>query len=257
MSTLNLDAALTALPAPLRRALLRAYEKIKQNYREQRWEASALNGGKLCEVVYRVLQWHTTNNWVPLGTRIPNLVDACGEFAHADKSKFVDSVRLTIPRMLVALYDVRSKRGVGHPGGDVDENRMDATVVAGMADWIVAELVRLFHGLSTDEAQELVDAVVAKQLPAIWHVGGRRRVMDPSLAYADQTLLILYHAYPTPLSADDLLRDVEYSNSSMYRNRLLRGLHKQRLIEYRPGGPVSLSPKGRLHVEQEVLPGLS
>lgn len=44
-----------------------------------------------------------------------------------------ESARLTIPRLLVALYDVRNRRGVGHVSGDVSANHMDAELVLAMS----------------------------------------------------------------------------------------------------------------------------
>ena len=37
------------------------------------------------------------------------------------------------PQLIPALYDIRSNRGVGHVGGDVDSNQMDATLVVQIA----------------------------------------------------------------------------------------------------------------------------
>ena len=78
------------------------------------------------------------------------------------------SLRILIPRMLVALYEIRSNRGVGHAGGDVEPNFMDATAVQAMARWVVAELIRIFHQASTDDAQAAVDAIVERNLTPVW-----------------------------------------------------------------------------------------
>src|SRR6266851_1018203 len=70
------------------------------------------------------------------------------------------SFQILIPRLLPALYEVRNNRGVGHIGGDVDPNHMDATFVISSCNWVMAELVRVYHDLSTNEAQEIVDTLV-------------------------------------------------------------------------------------------------
>ena len=64
--------------------------------------------------------------------------------------------------MLFALYEIRNSRGVGHVGGDVDANHMDAEFVLSAAKWVVAELVRLFHSTDVNIATEVVDALVDK-----------------------------------------------------------------------------------------------
>lgn len=65
------------------------------------------------------------------------------------------SFQILIPRLLPALYEIRNNRNVGHVGGDVDPNFMDSTAVLGTANWIMAELVRVFHSVSTPEAQAI------------------------------------------------------------------------------------------------------
>lgn len=77
------------------------------------------------------------------------------------------SLRLLIPRALPVLYEIRNNRGVGHLGGDVDANHMDAEAVQAVASWIMAELVRIFHGVATQEAQDTADALVERKSPAI------------------------------------------------------------------------------------------
>jgi hypothetical protein len=84
---------------------------------------------------------------------------------------------------------------VGHVGGEVDPNLMDATVVYSMTSWILAELIRVFHNVSTKEAQEAVDALSERKLPLIWSPNGQlKRVLDTSLGARDQTLLLLHQA---------------------------------------------------------------
>jgi len=58
------------------------------------------------------------------------------------------SFQILIPRLLPALYEIRNNRGVGHVGGDVDPNYMDATMVVGAVKWIMGELTRVFHSVS-------------------------------------------------------------------------------------------------------------
>lgn len=89
------------------------------------------------------------------------MVSAC---RNLEKEQGPRSARIQIPRMVIALYEIRNNRGVGHAGGDVDPNHMDATAVVYMSKWVVAELVRLLHGLTTDEATELVDALVEREV---------------------------------------------------------------------------------------------
>jgi hypothetical protein len=120
------------------------------------------------------------------------MVDACKALEQADSKKFSRSIRIQIPRVLIALYEIRNNRGVGHVGGDVDPNLMDATAVVAMGKWIVAELVRVFHAVSTDKAQELVESLVERTLPVVWKVGETVRVLKPVMPAKDKILMLLY-----------------------------------------------------------------
>jgi hypothetical protein len=158
-------------------------------------------------------------------------------------------VRITIPRVLVALYEIRNNRGVGHVGGDVDPNHMDATFVQAAARWVVAELVRLFHEVDTPTATSLVDALVERAVPGIWSVGGIKRVLATNLSMKEKTLLLLYGS-TVPVAERDLVTWVEHSNASVYRRDVLMPAHKARLLEYdRASGLIHLSPLGSSWVE--------
>jgi hypothetical protein len=183
------------------------------------------------------------------------MVDACKALESSTTAP--RSMRIQIPRMIVALYEIRNNRYVGHVGGDVDPNHMDALCVLQMSKWIVAELVRVLHNVDIDEAGELVDALVERETPLIWEVDGVRRVLDTSLSMRDKTLLLL-HAADTPLAERDLVRWIEHTNASVYRRDVLRKAHKTRLLEYdQASGTVTISPRGIELVEDNLLPSLA
>jgi hypothetical protein len=151
------STVLAGIPDSLRDPLLNAFREIIRNYQQSRWEPSELNGGKLCEAVYTILRGYIDGTYPSKVSKPPNMVDACRALESASKAP--RSVRIQIPRMLVALYEIRNNRGVGHATGDVDPNAMDATVVVVMAKWIMAELIRVFHQVDTDVARRAVETL--------------------------------------------------------------------------------------------------
>jgi hypothetical protein len=180
------------------------------------------------------------------------MVDACKALEKADPVKHSRSLRVQIPRMVIALYEIRSNRGVGHAGGDVDPNHMDALVVIEMSKWLVAELIRLFHAVDTRTAALMVERLITRTVPVVWEAGEVRRVLNPKLSMKAQTLVLLYSA-AKPVNDRELAKWVEYSNSSMFRTRVLMPLHQQRLIEYHVDlGTVEISPTGVDYVETKV-----
>jgi hypothetical protein len=244
---------LQALPDELRRELFSSYRQILRNFRERRWEPAELNGGKLCEVVFTILRGYVDGKFPNKSTKPKNMVDACRELEQAAPSSFSRSVRIQIPRMLVALYEIRNNRGVGHVGGDVDPNHMDALCVLEMAKWVLSELVRIFHAVSTEKATAAVESIVERTLPIVWEVAGKRRVLEPQMKMKDKALVLLYHCI-TPISEADLVDWVEHSNISIFRRDVLRPAHKQKLLEYDSvARNIQISPRGIEYVESSIL----
>jgi hypothetical protein len=249
---------LAELPDALRGAVLKTFLEIAANYVEHRWEPSELNGGKFCEAVHTILLGSVRGAFPVSPSKPPSLVDACRalEKCPENSNRVGDrSLRILIPRVLPALYEIRNNRGVGHIGGDVDPNFLDATAVYAMASWVLAELVRIFHNVSTKEAQEAVDALVERKIPLIWEVPdiNIRRVQEPEMDHSDQVLLLL-HQRPAWVLERDLVAWVEYSSSSMFRTRVLQPLHKSRLIELdAKRRRARISPLGSKDVEQRIL----
>jgi hypothetical protein len=255
MAAVPIEDAFGDLPPSLRDELLGAFNQIAKNYRERRWEPSELNGGKLCEVAYSIARGYVEGAYPNRATKPRNMVDACKALEGGTRQE--RAIRIQIPRMIVALYEVRNNRNVGHVGGDVDPNHMDALVVLQMAKWIVAEFVRVLHDVDVDDAAETVEALVERETPLIWEVNGARRVLDTSLSMRDKTLLLL-HASDGPLAERDLVSWVEHTNASTYRRDVLKKAHKARLVEYhQAAGTVTISPRGIEVVEDDILPRLA
>ncbi|MCQ4312146.1 hypothetical protein NAV33_09625 [Pseudomonas stutzeri] len=144
-------------------------------------------------------------------THIPNFAEECRKLVSAPKSNGNESLRIIVPRALVFLYTVRGKRGVGHVGGDIQANIIDLTATVKVCDWVICELIRIYHKLPLEEAQSIVDSIALKAVPAIWEVRGKRRVMSNKLNFKQKTLLLLYADLHQGVLTEDLFEWVEYS----------------------------------------------
>ena len=250
-------AALSSLPAALRTALIDCYNEIARNFNEHRWEPAELNGGKLCEVIFTIVDGALKGTFASAASKPANMVDACRALENnaPNPSRIGDrSLRILIPRMLPVLYEIRNNRGVGHVGGDVDPNYQDASAVFQMASWLMAELIRIFHQVSLSDAQDTVNALVDRKHPIVWKEGAVRRVLDPALTKADQSLLLLYSA-SVWVDDKELASWVEYSNLTQFRQRIISPLHDARSLEYdKPLRRLKLTPKGSADVETRLLP---
>jgi hypothetical protein len=244
---------LGAVPQTLADELFEKFHEIERNFRERRWEPAELNGGKLCEVAYCIMRGHVDGTFPAKSHKPANFYDACLKMEQQPAS-WGRSIRVQLPRMLITLYEIRNNRNVGHVGGDVDPNHMDAVCVLHMAKWVVSELVRIFHGVSLAEASALVEALSERESSLIWDAGGVRRVLDNRLTMLEKTLVLLF-ASTRPLSEADLLKSLEHSNASVYRRDVLRRAHGDRLIEYSEDTKTAtISSLGIKRVETKVLP---
>lgn len=253
MTALNPAQALGNMPQGLREELLAEFAKATRNFREQRWEASELNGGRFSEVAYCICRGYVDGQYPPSAIKPRSLSESCKALEQTPKASAPQSVRIGIPRVLVGLYEIRNNRGVGHVGGEVDANHMDASYVLHATQWIMAEFVRLFNNADVATATSIVDALVDRTVPLIWKIGDRRRVLDTSLPLAEKTLLLLYGT-PEPLLATSLAADLRQNRFSNYRDRILKKLQSRILIEYDAiSGLVHLSPLGVREVEANIL----
>ncbi len=239
-----------SLPKTLRSELLATFRKIVQNFAEGRWEPSELNGGKLCEIVYSILKGQIDGSFPNRAKKPSNIVDACRAI---EKTPGISrSLKVQMPRMILALYDVRNNRNVGHVGGEVDPSHMDAVCVLQMSKWLIAELVRVLHDCPVDEAASVVEALSERETPLVWKVGGRTRVLNPALNMKQKMLLVL-HSSAEPMAERDLADSVEHSNASVFRRDVLRPAHKARLLEYDGAAKiVTISPTGVTEAEQLI-----
>ncbi|WP_372664662.1 hypothetical protein [Amycolatopsis kentuckyensis] len=255
-ATLDVSQALGHLPQSLRTELIAEYSKIAKNYTRHHWQATELNGGRFCEVAYSILKGYIDGTYPTMASKPRNFPKACEELGQADKTKFPQSVRIGIPRVLIGLYEIRNNRGVGHVGGDVDANHMDATFVLHAVQWVMAELVRIFHDTDVETATKTVEALVERTLPLIWEVNGRRRVLNPSMRLADKTLLLLYAA-TGGMSDIDLATNLKHRRIRDYK-KVLRSLDDNVLVEYdQADGHVQISPSGEADVEARLLPSIT
>jgi len=107
---------------------------------------------------------------------------------------------------------------------------MDSAAVLAMCNWIMCELVRVYHNLPTTDAQKVVDSLAEMRIPVIWSDGSVKRVLQPRLKLPQQLLLLIATSVPD-VSAQELLDWTEYTNKQHFM-RTVRTLHKKRWIEF-------------------------
>lgn len=248
---------LGVLPQQLRDELIGSYINIAKNYVEHRWEPSELDGGKFVESAYCVVNGYLSGQFPNKTTKPTNLVLACEQIAQIQVDPTLhlmnlESMRITIPRMLIAIYNIRNKRGVGHVDGDVNPNEMDASVIFGMAKWVLAEFIRIFHKSSVIDATTLISSIVERSLPIVWEVNNLKRVLNTKLSKKNQVLTLLYSEQSGRMTMDELSKSLDTRKDNLART--LRPMHEFALIYYDEiAKTATISPIGVQTVENEVL----
>jgi hypothetical protein len=253
----NLEQALSLLPAELRKRVVKSYADLKNQALEGEFDAIGTRAGRFAEVMLRALQHVLTSSYTPLTAQLPNFKAECERLERLPSTSGAEGLRVLMPRALCFLYTLRNKRDFGHAGGEVDANKIDAAAATRIADWCLSELVRVSHKLPIEDAQALCDAIAERQLPKIWNVLGRKRILDTSLSYPEQVLVLLYSELDKGVATEDLLQWTEHPHSSNFRRDVLARLHAARQIEWdRETEMAVISPLGVRIVEATLLPKL-
>lgn len=248
--SITLSDAFSELPATLKKDLLDSYNSVVKNYIEKKWEPAELNGGKLCEVAYTILRGRADGSFPARSSKPRNMVDACR--ALESITALDRSTRIQVPRMITALYEIRNNRGVGHAGGDVDPNHMDATAVLAMSKWIIAELVRILHAVQPHEATQLVEGLAERTIETIWTDGNIKRILETKLTWKEKALILLL-SETQPIALSNLTKWLEHPNVSRFTRDIVRPAHKERLLEYSESSQLlRLLPPGVAYAEAKL-----
>lgn len=240
-----------AIDAPLVDQLLKTYTDLKNNYYLGKHKSSELEGGHFAEVVIRILQFITTGTYTPLGQTLPRFdTRELEKYSSLPNTTYSDSIRIHIPRAVFAIYGIRSRRGIGHVGGDVNANLSDASFIVATCDWILAELLRLYYTSSLEKAQKIVDTLVTRKIPLVQDFDGFLKVLDRELSIPKQVLVLLYHRGKSGASRLELYQWVETSQDNL--NKALNRLEYDRKYIHNAGGWYFITHSGEKYVEDKI-----
>lgn len=246
---MNIRLVLNNIPDGLRSPLISEYNNIIQNYLERRWTSSELSGGKFCEIVYTIIDGYSKGSYSSAPSKPSNFADACKRLEN--NTNVPRSFQILIPRILPSLYEIRNNRSVGHVGGDVDPNPMDSHAVVSICSWVMGELIRVFHNTTIDNAQKIINSISNRKIPLIWELENVKRVLNPKLSIKDQILLLISSSN-SKTNTNELNLWIE-SKDKAYFNRVLRQLHKSRMVELSSQGQeIEILPPGMIRVENLI-----
>lgn len=227
--------------------LLGAYEEAKSNYYLGGLRLSAVEGGRFCEAAFRLLQQRAFGRFDPLGQQL-NADAVTKNLASLPAGTQPDSVRLHIPRALRVVYDVRNNRDAAHLGDGIDPNLQDATLVVGVLDWVLAELVRLHHNVTAEDAQRMVGDLVTRQAPVVQDFDGFLKVLRADLSASPRCLVLLYQRGNKGATYEELSDWVKPAMRRNLRRTLGALVHKKSWV-HQAGDRYTITRTGQQEVE--------
>jgi len=238
------------LPGALVDELLAAYVEAKRRFHLRDLRPQEVEGGRFSEAGFRLLQHACGKPVTPLGKQLPSVDTLLRQLENETSQP--DAIRFHIPRTLRVIYDIRNKRDVAHLADGIDPNLQDATLVIANIDWVMAELVRLYHNVSANDAQAIIENFVTKEVPAVEEIDGQPVILS-DLGASDQALLMLYRAGAAGASLDELAGWLRAPRKDRLRTRLAR-LDEHKLVLLHPGnGRHFITANGRREVEERNL----
>lgn len=239
----------TAFDQEIAKNILSAYQEIQENYILQKWKPSELDAGHFVESVRRAIEKELFSNYTLFNQKLSNFDD--GVIKRYEQASGDESFRILIPRALKSIYNIRNKRGVGHVSS-VSPNEMDATYLLYTVKWVLSEIVRIKSSLSIDETQKIVDEIIERQIELIWEAKSSniKRILNPKIKTSKQVLIFLLKE--NQLSEDELIKRTEYKNNTNF-TKLLKYLHKKRLIEFTVGNMCEITTLGIMEAEKILI----
>lgn len=233
-------------PSELVEALLGAYEEVLTNYRIEKWKPSELDAGHFVEAARRIIEQE-------LFCSFTSLSKSMGSFSPSVLSKYEsatgdEAFRILMPRVLFSIYCIRNKRGVGHISA-ISPNKLDATYILNSTKWVLAEFVRIAVSSNADEAHELTNAILEREVDLIWDDGESFMILNNKLKSNQKILVSLYKR--DRVEIEDLRNLIGYKNKSDFR-RLAEKLKFNKKIDITVDSICKLSPLGLKEAESII-----
>jgi hypothetical protein len=231
--------------------LLEAYVEAKRNFYLGGLRLSAVEGGRFCEAAFRILEEATTGKFTPLGKQL-DVEKLREKLANLPSATHSDSIRLHIPRALRVVYDIRNKRDAAHLADNIDPNLQDSSLVVYSLDWVLAELVRLYHTVPANDAQRIVESLVTRRAPVVQDFAGFLKILNPDLLAGDRALALLYQRGKVGATLDELS---SWSKPKMRANlkTTLNRLVDERSFVHFDGARYFITESGMRDVEKRKL----
>lgn len=218
------------MPTTLAHEVLEAFVEAKRRFYLNDFMPNAVEGGRFSEAVLRVMQWASVGKFTSLSDPKFKADVVINTLAALPAGSQPESIRLHIPRAVRVIYDIRNKRNTAHLSDGIDPNLQDASIVVAILGWVLSELVRLYHSVSANEAQSMIDALVSREVPMIQVFDGKPRLLQ-TVGASDHILILAYWAGEAGVGRKEL---TSWLPTAMRANvlRTLAQLHARHVLHF-------------------------
>lgn len=211
--------------------LLQSYTSMRRHLRSEQYEEVGTHVGNFCETVVNICRIEMGED-VQDSVEMQAFVNRCLSDGFPESAP--DEIRLTIPRIIRAAYQLRSTRDTVHSNLSIPVNHLDSRTAVQLCTWTLAELLRLFGPEEDiDAIARTIDDLARPMTPLIDEHNGRRVIMDDSLE-TEEEILVHLHLAEEEVSADDLAEWIIGVNKLSVTGSL-GSLKSRRLVHYDNG----------------------
>lgn len=237
-----------SFPVEVANRITSDYYALQKKLVSRDWKGVQIEIAHIVEHVRRFLDNSLLGAVVDYKKKLPDFNDQL--LKKYESASGVESLRLNIPRILFSMSTTRNKRSVAHTN-EVIANKMDALYMLTAVKWCLGEIIRVKAQIAPDEINNVIEGLFQREHEIVWMSGATTRILNPEISSNNQVLLLLY--FKEKMSDLDLKNAIEYKNYTDFKNKVLKKLHKDRVIEYQTNGECVLLPPGIKKVEEELL----
>lgn len=207
------------------------YEEMRHHLSQGNYPEVGVRVGKFCENVANILRVEFGEDVDPNGVVDEVINRATSGNVGSDHPV---ELRLTIPRLLRAAYELRSRRNHVHVNLEVPVNHNDSQTAVRICTWILSELLRLYgEEEHMDKIAEIIDDLASPVVPYVDYYNGKRLLMHQELETREEILIHLF-LDGGEIDAENLVEWIPGSDNRQIKGSL-GALKSQRLVHYEDG----------------------
>jgi len=207
------------------------YEQMRFHLGIERYIETGTHVGNFCEALVNILRDY-------VGEAPQNDVQVRAFINRAQSNGYEvelqDEFSTTVPRLLSAAYELRSKRDTVHTNLEIPVSRSDAQTAVRLCTWLLCELLRIFGDRDHhDQIADYIESLATPIVPYIDQHEGTRLIMSTDLEVQQEVLVHLY-VMGTTVPQDELVEWIPGASPKQVGGAL-GALKQQRKIHFEDG----------------------